>query len=189
MQKSNTSIWYVFGLTAIALILGWGMKTAAEGRTRELAEGGVTASLPDQWLVESASAGPLSGTADPHKVFTAWNPLDPGTRYSVSLLPPGGEADLATTASVRNLQQAQGLTAFRILDQTPVSLKGRDGYRVTFAYVDASDNGAVPVVYQGLDYYFQDGDQVIVVTLETSHDIETAAARFRDFAAGVTLGE
>jgi hypothetical protein len=93
------------------------------------------------------------------------------------------------TASIRNLERAQHLTAYRVLEQTPVTLSGRSAYRVTFAYVDASRVDAAPVVYQGVDYYFAEGDRTIVVTLETARSLDEALISFRGFAAGVGLGE
>lgn len=189
-SKSTGSVWFVVGLTIVALILGWGVKTSTEGRGRSFSASGVTAMLPAQWLVETAGAGPLNGDSlEPGEVFNAWNPMDPATRYSTSLLPSGADVGLATAAALRNLQRAQSLTAYRVIEQTPVELSGRSGYRVTFAFVDATALDAVPVVFQGIDYYFPADGQVIVVTLETSHDFETAAVSFREFAAGVELGE
>lgn len=188
-RKSNSSVWLVIALAAVALIAGWGLKSFTEGRTRAVSSGGVTASLPDRWLVDAASAGPLGGSSDPTHVFTSWDPLDPSTRYSVSLLPAGDDTDLASFATLRNLQRAQTLSSYRVLEQTPVTLKGRDGYKVTFAFVDSSAMNQAPTVFQGVDYYFGEGGQVLVATLETSHDFDSVVTRFQDFAAGVHLGE
>jgi hypothetical protein len=76
-----------------------------------------------------------------------------------------------------------------VLEQTPVTLSGRDGYRVTFAFVDAGQVNQVPVVYQGVDYYFVEGDRTIVVTLETTRSLDEELAAFQDFVSEVGLGE
>ncbi len=190
-NRSNLSVLFVVGLTAGALLLGWALRNSAIGSHRERSVSGVTVALPEQWLVDrSAGAGLANATlADPYKVFSAWDPLDPSTRFSLSLMPSGAENSLAATASIRNLQRAQRLTAYRILEQTPVTLKGRDGYRVSFAFVDASAMDQVPVIFQGVDYFFLDGDQVIVATLETSRELGAALPAFQDFAVSSSAGE
>ncbi len=188
-ENAGRSQWLVLGLTVIALLLGLTLKSAAAGQTREVTSGGVTVGLPTKWVVETFGTGILeTGTTDPTRVLASWDPLDPGTRYLVSLMPVDAESSLATAAWARNLQRAQALSSYRVLEQTPVTLKGRDGYKVAFAYVDASALDRPPVVYLGTDYYFLEGDQVLVVTLETHHDYEAALVNFRDFAVAVSMG-
>jgi hypothetical protein len=188
-NRSNTAAWLVLAVTAVALIIGWGLRSFAQGRTRSVTEDGLSATVPAGWLVVPAESGPLGDEGGTGLVFTASDPLDPSTRYLVTSLPASPDADLAAAASIRNLDRAQDNTAYRVLEQTPVTLKGRDGYRVTFAFVDASQVDAVPVVYEGVDYYFIEDGQTLIVTLETSDPLEEALAAFQDFAAGVTLGE
>ena len=50
-NKSNTSAWLVLAVTAVALLIGWGLKGFAEGRTRAISEGGFSATVPAGWLV------------------------------------------------------------------------------------------------------------------------------------------
>ena len=188
--NTDRSEWIVIGMTIIALLLGYMLKTATLGQTRTVTAGEMTVELPAKWVVETASTGLIGNSQSDHsKVLTAWDPLDPGTRYAVSSLPGGDSADLATMASLRNLQRAQSLSAYRVLEQTEVTLKGREGYKVSFAYVDASAKDRPPVVYLGVDYFFPDGEHVIVATLETYHDYPSALAKFQDFAAALTMGD
>lgn len=189
-MRSNTQTWLVFAVTAIALLIGWGLMRFTLGQTRAVDVEGVSAAVPAGWTVEQPQTGPLAGGPEvAGLVFTARDPLTPGTRYLVSSLPAAPDTDLASTAAVRNLQRAQDNTAYRVLDQTPINLSGREGYRVTFAYVDASQADQAPVVYQGVDYYFAEGDRTLVISLETRDSLEDALPAFRDFAAGVGLGE
>lgn len=189
-SRSSSQTLYVFAATAIALLIGWGLMSYVTGNTRPVTLDGVSAAVPSGWVIEQPTTGPLNtGSEVAGLVFTARDPLDPETRYLVSSLPASPDTDLGATTAIRNLQRAQDLTAYRVLEQTPVSLSGRDGYRVSFAYVDASQADRVPVVYEGVDYYFAEGDHTIVVTLETARSIEDALGAFQAFAAEVGLGE
>lgn len=189
-STSGKSEWLVIGMTVIALLLGYMLKTSALGQTRTVNAGDLSVDLPARWVVESASTGLIGNMpADASRLLSAWDPLDPGTKYIISLLPAGDNADLATIASFRNLQRAQTLTAYRVIEQTRVTLKGQEGYKVSFAFVDASAQDRPPVVYQGVDYFFLEGGQVLVATLETYHDYTAALAKFQDFAAALAMGE
>ncbi len=189
-NRSSSQTWMVIAVTAIALLIGWGIKNFTEGQTRAVTESGISAVVPAGWLVEAAGTGPLSsGQGSEGLAFAVRDPLNPDTRYLVTTLPASPDGDLSDAAAIRNLQRAQDNTAYRVLEQTPVTLSGRDGYRVTFAYVDAAQVDQVPVVYQGVDYYFAEGDRTIVVTLETTHALDDELDAFQDFAAEVGLGE
>jgi hypothetical protein len=187
-NHSNQSMWFVFALTTLALLAGWGFRGWLTGQTRPVEAGGVTADLPAGWVVEDSSSGSLGGD-DPARAFSAWNPLSPGTTYTVRVLPGSAEVDLASVASVQNLQRAQSATAYRTLEQTYVTLHGQAGYRVTFAFVDGSEAAKAPVVVNGVDYYFASGDAVLVISLETDGALGDALGVFQDFAASVSLGE
>jgi len=187
--------------------LGWILKTSLNSSVKQLDLDDLVVQVPANWLVDKVgddrvvignSADALSGSvvplgddlvANPNKVFSTWDPLAPNIRYTVSQAPFNANGRLADAAAVRNLQRSQVLSSYRILDQTPVSLKGRDGYRVSFAYVDASAMNQVPVVIRGADYYFPAGDSVLIASLETSGDYGDALPAFQDFAFSVRQGE
>ncbi len=193
-------------LTVIALLLGWGLKTYVEGQTRPITFRGITADVPAGWIVrenDPASSGSPSDDPfqiehpdrgiSPNLVFTAWNPLHPERHYSVSLYAGGEETTLPDTASVRTLNRSMNLKLYRILEETPILVNGQDGYKVTFAYVDPGDAGEVPAVIQGLDYYFAQGEQTLVVTLEVDTTLaggtpDDFLADFLKFAETVEIG-
>lgn len=185
---ARRSQWLVIGLTALALLAGWTLRSTTLSRTRPVEENGLLVQIPDHWVVETAGGG-LNGQQSGRPALSAWDPLSPGTRYLATLLPAQADASLATVASFHNLQRAQSETAYRILEQTPVTLDGREGYRVLYAFVDASETGEIPVIYRGVDYYFFDGDDVIVATLETRHDFDAELNSFRSFAATAQSGD
>ncbi len=196
-DKSVQSAWFVFAMTTVALIIGWGLKTSVErGQTRAYEDGKLSARVPLRWLVEQSGEAALSsetGAASTEDasglVLTTWDPLKPATRYTVRLLPGNAESDLGSAAALQNLQRAQTVTAYRTLTQSLVTLDGRAGYKVTFAYVDASALDQAPVVIQGVDYYFVQASYVVVISLETDGALDSALANFQAFALSITIGE
>ena len=178
-------------ITVLALIIGWGIKTGVENASREVSNRGLSGSVPSGWLVNSpdSGAGMLQiDEQDPTLAFAANNPLDISTRYAASLLPSGSDTTLVTAATARNLQRGQKLNLYRVTDTTPVSVAGREGYRVQFAYVVPGDPGSVPTVITGADYYFEEGSQLLVVTLETeSGNMNHELDRFFRFLNSVAV--
>jgi len=76
---------------------------------------------------------------------------------------------LATIHNTMVLERGPQWTAFRVLDtRKEVSMGGRSGMEVTFAYVEQNPNPfleTLPVVMKGEDFLFAVGDQAYVVTL------------------------
>ncbi|NUM49221.1 MAG: hypothetical protein HUU38_31355 [Anaerolineales bacterium] len=190
-------------ITILALLLGWGLKMYVEGQTRPVSVRGITAEVPAGWIVRENDPAsgvtpsddpfqmdhPDSGTS-PNLVFTAWNPLHPERHYSVSLYPGGENTTFPATASVRTLNRGSTLKLYRILEETPILVNGRDGYKVTFAYVDPGDASEVPTVLQGVDYYFAEGEQTFVVTLEVDNGTPADhLTTFLQFVETVEIGE
>lgn len=190
-------------VTVIALLLGWGLKTYVEGQTRPVTVQNLTAAVPAGWIVREnapdANAAPSDDPfqiahpdtgSSPHLIFTAWNPLHPEQHYSVSLYPGGENTTLPDTASVRTLDRGTSLKLYRVLEETPIIVNGRDGYKVTFAYVDPGDTDKLPTVIQGIDYYFAQGDQTLIATLEIDNGSPTEfLPEFLKFVETVQIGE
>ncbi len=188
MQSSQSAAWLVFLVTLVALFIGWGVKTSTQNSTRPILQQNLTAQIPTGWIAQEAGNGGLlaQDDADPTQVFATWDPMQPEQRYSVSLLPSAG-ISLPDVAAVRNLSRAQNLDTYRILDQTPVVLEGREGYKVSFAYVDA-DGMDIPTIVRGIDYYFLEAEQTIVVTLEAAEQAYAAQVdAFQTFALSVSF--
>jgi len=158
----RNSVILVILMAVISLILGGMVKTAVSDQTRTVTQNGITAQLPAGWLVQN-------GTGDLRIV--ARNPQSLNTRYRVNLL-DGDE--LAAAAAQRNENRARLDASYRVLEETPIVVNGRDGYKVSYAFVNAADEG-MPSVIEGVDYYFAEGDEIIVVSFE---------AEKADFAAG-----
>jgi hypothetical protein len=162
-------------LLLVALLLGWGVKTAVQNATRPIEQSGFTAEIPAGWLVQEG-AGDF--------VFLARNPLALDELYRVSLLPAASELDVV--AENRNLARAQIDDTYRVITAEPIVFAGQDGYKVSFARVDL-DSPGVPHVVEGLDYYFVRADDVMVLSLEAhSEHFAGALPGFQRFAQSVT---
>ncbi|NJN44066.1 MAG: hypothetical protein HC806_04600 [Anaerolineae bacterium] len=81
------------------------------------------------------------------------------------------------------------LKLYRVISETPILVNGRDGYKVSFAYVDPGNVGEVPEVIQGIDYYFSNGDQTLIITLEIDDgNPEEHLSDFLRFVETVEIG-
>ncbi|MCA9920735.1 MAG: hypothetical protein KC421_00110 [Anaerolineales bacterium] len=172
-SDERMSMILVLVVAVIALLLGGMVKTAVQDQTRSVTQNGVSAEVPAGWLVQD-------GTGDLRLV--ARNPQSLSTRYRVNVL-PGGE--LAAAAGNRNADRAGLEQTYRILDESPIVVNGRDGYKVSYAFVD--DEGAgMPSVIEGVDYYFADGSEIVVVSFEAEENDFTAGfSQFQQFRESV----
>ncbi len=173
-SRERLSALLVILLTLLALSLGWAVKTAVANQTRPFASQGISAEAPAGWLARE-------GTGE--LVLLARNPASLDQRYRILLLP--GSADLTAVADQRNQNRARLDDTFTVLEQTPIVADGRDGYKVSYALVDAA-GGSMPAVIEGADYYFPMSDKVVVVSFEAEQaDYAAAFAQFQDFRASV----
>lgn len=158
----RNSVIFVVVIALILLILGGVVKTAVQDQTRTITQNDVTVAVPSGWLVQD-------GTGDLRIVVR--NPQSLNTRYRVNVF-SGNELTIA--AADRNENRTRLDESYRVLDETPIVINGVDGYKVSYAFVDAADAG-MPAVIAGVDYYFAEGDEIVVISFEAEEE---------DFAAG-----
>ena len=164
-------------MTLVALMLGAALKSSVENRSQHIERKGVTASVPASWVVEEG-AGSL--------ILVSWDPFVPDVRYSVSLETNEGDHPLSEVAAQRNTVFGKVLEAFRVLDETPIIRRNREGYKVTYAFVDTKVSG-LPLVLQGVDYYFPANGKALVISLQAQErDYEEALLRFEAFLDSVS---
>jgi hypothetical protein len=170
VNKAGISVLSVVLLTAVALLLGAVLKSTVENTGKAIQrKDGVSAVIPTGWLVQDV-AGDIS--------FTAWEPMSPDNRFTVLLIPTDANSTLAGKVAVQNKLLEQSLTAFRILDQSAIERNGKQGVKVHLAYVEAPAEG-LPVVMEGVDYYYLVGSKVQVVSWRT--DSTKFAERLPEF--------
>lgn len=154
--------WLVVALVLVALLLGWGVKAAAAGRTAVVAVEGLTIRYPAGWLRTEVEPPVLLQVEE-------WL----GAARSVITVQrrplPAVDNPLAAVEQALTLERARGRTAYRTLEtEANVTVAGRITQRTSFAYVETDPNPflqTMPVVMYGEDYLFPVGDQVYIVTL------------------------
>lgn len=173
-QERRSALITIFVLLA-ALLLGWQVKTAVQNATRPLERSGFTAEVPNGWLVQDG-AGDL--------VFIARDPQALDHLYRVSRVPAAGDLDVL--AENRSLARTRLDNTYRVLTAEPVVFAGQDAYKVSFARVDL-DSPGMPHVIEGLDYYFLNGNEVVILSLEAANsDFAGALPGFQQFVQSVT---
>jgi hypothetical protein len=181
-KNAVLSAWIIAGLALLALLAGAALRQSVEGFAAPQQRLGVSAAFPQGWMVEKPIE--VSGV-----VFTARAGLDPSLSYSIGLEPTAQDIQLADLAYNRNLKRSQDLQMYAVLEQEAVTFMGKPAFKVHFAYVRADDPQALPVVIEGLDYYFTGQPKAMVVTLEEETSLFTQALpRFMQFLASVSYG-
>lgn len=159
MSSRTLSVLLVVALTLVALLTGWAVKDSVENQSSTVIRNGITAQLPKGWLTQFGIEGES-------KIFSASDPFAVSHSYTVAQLPvvPGGQ--LTDSVVVRNLQRAQELASYQVLEQAAVKLPGTEGYRITYVYVATPKFSSIPVVMMGVDFYQQTASRIIVISLE-----------------------
>jgi hypothetical protein len=159
-KAATHSAYLVILLAVLAVFAGWLVKNGLETQTRELERAGISARYPSNWQMEK-------GMASEPLVFIVSDPLKPALRYSVTEMPVPADGRLDTLAFQRNIQRGGQLSMYRIFDQSAVEYTGTEaGYMVHFAYVDPRGPGSLPLVVEGMEYYLDYGERILLVTLE-----------------------
>jgi hypothetical protein len=168
----------VIVVTLVAVLLGWLLMSSVQSRSVPFDNGGVKGQMPAGWVTDLAEAGVVLHT-------TSLGGSGFGTTYQLEVVPVAGDTSPANVASLYSLNRAKDLTSVRILDQQDVTVNGQNGYKVTYAFVDADSDltrANVPVVVRGADYFFVAGDHAVVATYRANEDnYEADFGRFRRF--------
>lgn len=158
-QDNLKSVLGVCLLTVAALILGWVLMSGVTGRTVQVSQSGVSASVPAGWKV-------TYGLQGEEVLFWTADQLDPTHRYTATMMPavPGG--NIKDVAFVRILDRGQNINNYQVISQEIGKINGLDGYKVYYAYIQSGSTGMLPKVIQGVDFYLPQGEKVLIITLE-----------------------
>jgi hypothetical protein len=168
-RRDRWADWLVVGVVVIALLLGWTVKSWAEGSTESFtdAETGLSLSYPEGWLAGSGEDY-LFQARDPQSGL-----FKTTYRVTADRLDPARPMSLVDAVNMTSVSRARNLTAFRLLDietvgedeQLPSAIWSR------YVYVEEKPDPfreSLPVVVLGLDYTAVKGEYLYTVTLWAS---------------------
>ena len=147
-----------------ALFLGFGIRNNAVSASRsvELGEGLPVIEIPNNWITGQPE-GMLLYARNPRSA-SIFN-----TEVSVMTRPLQAGQDAVAARTSLGLQRSQELFRYRELGAQAVTVNGKPGILVTYAYVaDPTRNqGAIapPVVIQAQDLIFASGNSAVIVTI------------------------
>ncbi|MEM7332713.1 MAG: hypothetical protein AAF490_11525 [Chloroflexota bacterium] len=174
-RQERLSVLLVLGMAALSLILGTFIRSSAQNQTRPFTTSGVSAEIPTGWLTQD-------GTAD--LIFVARNSQSLDQLYRVNLLDGG---DLDTIVNRHGIYRQIIEESYRTVEQTPIIASGREGIKVTYAFIDDEDE-SMPTVIEGVAYYFPEGDQILVISYEADvAEFEEGFENFQAFRSSVTV--
>ena len=172
-SQERLSVLLVLGVVILSLLLGTLVKNRVQNQTRPFSRKGVTAEIPTGWLVQN-------GTGD--LVLVARNAQALDQLYRVNVLDGGA---LTAVANQNNSFRAGIDSTFRVVEETPIIVRGREGYKVVYGFVQ-DEQGSMPTVIEGVDYYFDEGDAVLVISYEADvAEFEEGVSQFQTFRASV----
>lgn len=167
----------VIVMVVLGLILGWVVKSGAEGRTVDFSADGLQGRYPQGWMKADAQSPVLLEVQD----LTA-----SGYRTTLSVqrrpLPQGIDNPLAAMQQMLQMDRGGAWMGYRSLQvDDQASIGGRTGTRITFAYVETNPNPflqSAPVVMRGEDWLFVQGDKVLIVTLTAAESNYAQAQQY-----------
>ena len=154
------SDWLVVAVTLIALLAGWFLKSSVENRSVLLESQAIHAETPQGWHNIVPQGNEVLHISDPMSSGF-------GTTYIMQSIPVEAGSGVGQAASLLTLQRGQQLTAYRVLDQQPVTVYGQAAYELSYVFVESDPNlthDKFPNIVRGLDYIYLAGDHVVVVT-------------------------
>lgn len=170
--------WGVVGILLIALLSGWFYKSSVENRSVQLNSAAIQAETPQGWLNLDPEGSEVLHVSDP--LSSGF-----GTTYIVQNIPVEAGSAVGQAASLLTLQRGQQLTAYRVLDQQPVTVYGQAAYELSYVFVVSDPNlthDKFPNIVRGLDYIYMAGDHVVVVTYwAEKENFEYDLGRFQRF--------
>ena len=180
-QGERSAVLMVLALTIAALLLGSLLRMQAEGATRTITNdaAGVSISVPAGWITDQGARDLL---------FSVFDPRNPDHRISVSQLTGfGGTQPLRDIARQHVNARGQIQELFRVTQERSTSLgSNANVFAIEYGFVE-SQEGRLPEVLQGLDYFMAGANGTILVSLVAPADeFEDARGRFDQLAATVT---
>lgn len=173
-RAERLSVLLVMVTVAVALLLGWALKSAVQGRTALYSDGVVRLAYPAAWVVSQDE----EGQALLRDARAASSLFDRQVRVTHRPRPASGlpgASPLTEAATAWTLSRAQELNSFRNLaTEEGLTVDGQPAIRVTYAYVAdpaaALGRPGIPVVVHGSDTILVVGDTMTVLTGQAAQE-------------------
>jgi len=189
-RRDRLADWLVIGVVAVALLLGWGVKTWAVAGTESFTrpEAGLTLNYPSGWLMGSAEDYAFK-VRDPNS-----GPFKTTYQVMADELDPARPVSLVDAVNASSLSRARKLTAFRLLDIETVGEEDQSPSAIWSRYVYVEEKPdpfreSLPAVVLGLDYTAVKGEYLYTFTLVASEaNFDEAEEGFRAFVGDAGFG-
>ena len=170
-------------VTIIALLAGWFYKSSVENSSIPFNVEGITAQAPKGWLQSEPSGDELLRTTD--RSSSGFS-----TTYILRKVPLAADTSAAQVSSLLTLGYGQELLAFRVLDQSDVTVFDKAAYEISYVFVESNPDLThknIPSVVRGADYIFINGNYAVVVSFwadEKNYDLDLN--RFHTFLESIS---
>ena len=158
-RRDRFADWAVIGLVVIALLIGWAIKSGAEGATQALSSDVGSFNAPIGWRSDKNAGLAAMDTRTASGVPTT---------FSITTEAFDGDPSLNALSTRRTIQLAQDLDGFSMLGTQPDSIFGNSATTLNYAYVVVPEAGTagsarVPVVVEATDTLIKRGGQLVIV--------------------------
>ena len=183
-RRDRFADWAVIGLVVIALLIGWAIKSGAEGATQALSSDVGSFNAPIGWRSDKNAGLAAMDTRTASGVPTT---------FSIATEAFDGDPSLNALSTRRTIQLAQDLDGFSMLGTQPDSIFGNSATTLNYAYVVVPEAGTagsarVPVVVEATDTLIKRGGQLVIVHFSSEASSYASLADLRAKLIGsVTL--
>jgi hypothetical protein len=161
-RLESTSALIVAAVAIVGILVTLGLRTMVESGAITVIQGGISASVPQAWRIDSGSGGVS---------FIASNPGNLDQRYLARVVDPGG-LPIEQVASREAAAKASLKSGYVKVGTHDIAVGGTAGIAVGYAYVAAS--GGTATMIQGEDIFVPSGTKVLDLSYEAPSDVYAA---------------
>jgi len=174
-RRDRYADWAVIGLVVIALLIGWAIKSGAEGAIQSLTSDVGSFNAPIGWRSDKSA-----GLAAMDTRTTSGVP----TTFSITTEPLDGDPSLNALSTRRTIKLAQDLDGFSMLGTQSDTINGEAATTMSYAYVVVPEAGTagsarVPVVVEATDTLIKRSGQLVIVHFSSESSSFAALANVR----------
>lgn len=169
--RSDEPEWPVLLAVGAALLIGALIAVLASGGSTTVRRDDLTVAYPAGW-VQADEPGAAIAAVD-YERGGVFGPRISVRRLLKEELAASPDVAVGDAAAAWVLRRAEALTAYRVVDLEPVRVRGRDGIRIEYAYVENGPSGAtagsLPGVMRAADTIVDAGNSYAVLTLASEN--------------------